>query len=136
MEEPPPRGSLPVQSTNFVSHLLSLDKAVILRPALGSMMKNIRTLALCTDLTPFRLYVRAVARIFSELTEQSVNKCLLVHSGNMVLMALLSLILHLSHSGNEAERIIYILKLFYETSCSTKSLVHTMRLVVHNSMVH
>ena len=61
-----------------------------------------------------------------------MNKCLLVHSGNMVVMALLSL-LHLSHNANEAERIIYILKLFHETSCSTKSLVHTMRLVVHNS---
>ena len=62
-----------------------------------------------------------------------MNKCLLVHSGNMIVMALLSL-LHLSqHSANEAERIIYILKLFHETSCSTKSLVHTMRLVVHNA---
>ena len=61
-----------------------------------------------------------------------MNKCLLVHSGNMVVMALLSL-LHLSYSANEAERIIYILKLLYETSCSTKSLVHTMRLVVHNA---
>ena len=60
-----------------------------------------------------------------------MNKCLLVHSGNMVVMALLSP-LHLSHSANEAERII-ILQLFHETSCSTKSLVHTMRLVVHNA---
>ena len=131
MEEPPRylTSSLP----NFVSHLLSHNKALILRPALGSMLKNIRALALCTDLTPFRPYVRAVVRIFSELTEQSVNKCLLVHSGNMVVMALLSL-LHLSHSANEAERTIYILKLLHETSCSTKSLVHTMRLVVHNSL--
>ena len=40
-----------------------------------------------------------------------MNKCLLVHSGNMVVMALLSL-LHLSHSANEVERIIYILTLF------------------------
>ena len=56
---------------------------------------------------------------FSELTAQSVNKCLLVHSGNMAVMALLSL-LHLSQSANEAERIIYISKLFHETSCSTK----------------
>ena len=55
-----------------------------------------------------------------------MNKCLLVHSGNMVVMALLSL-LHLSHGANKAERIIYILKLFHETSCSTESLVHTMR---------
>ena len=64
MEEPSPPGSLPVQSTNFVSHLLSHNKALILRPSLGSMLKNIRTLALCTDLTPFRPYVRAVVRIF------------------------------------------------------------------------
>ena len=28
----PPPGSLPVQSTNFVSHLLSYNKALILRP--------------------------------------------------------------------------------------------------------
>ena len=62
-----------------------------------------------------------------------MNKCLLVHSGNKVVMALLSLILHLSQSANEAERIICILKLFHETSCSTKSLVHTMRLVAHNA---
>ena len=61
-----------------------------------------------------------------------MNKCILVHSGNMVVMALLSL-LHLSHSVNEAGRIIYILKLFHETSCSTKGLVHTMRLVVHSA---
>ena len=50
----------------------------------------------------------------------------------MVVMALLSL-LHLSHSANEAERIIYIIKLFHETSSSTKCLVHTMRLVAHNA---
>ena len=50
----------------------------------------------------------------------------------MVVMALLSL-LHLSHSANEAERIIYIMKLFHEASSSTKSLVHTMRLVAHNA---
>ena len=74
----PPPGSLSVQSTNFVSHLLSHNKALILRPALGSMLKNIRALALSTDLTPFRLNVRAVVRIFSELTEESVNKHLLV----------------------------------------------------------
>ena len=55
-----------------------------------------------------------------------------MYSGNMVVMALLSL-LHLSHSANETERIFFILKLFHETSCSTKSLVHTMRLVVHNA---
>ena len=61
-----------------------------------------------------------------------MSKCLLVHNGNMVVMALLSL-LHLSHSANEAERIIYILKLFHQTLCSTKSLVHTMPLVVQNS---
>ena len=61
-----------------------------------------------------------------------MNKCLLVHSGNMDVMALLSL-LHLSHSANEAQRIIYILKLFHETSCSIKSLVHTIQLVVHNA---
>ena len=85
------------------------------------MLKNIRTLALCTDLTPFRLYVRAVVRIFSELTEQSVNKCLLVHNGNMVVMALLSL-LHLSHSANEAERIIFILKLFHDVKSIVKIL--------------
>ena len=95
------------------------------------MLKNIRTLGLCTDLTPFRpLELRS--EYFSELTAQSVNKCLLVHSGNMVVMALLSPLL-LSHSANEAERIIYILTLFDETLCFTKSLVHTMRLVVHNA---
>ena len=66
-----PPGSLPVQSTNFVSHLLSNNKTLILRPALGSMLKNIRTLALCKDLTPFGPYVRAVVRIpFLKLTEQ------------------------------------------------------------------
>ena len=48
----------------------------------------------------------------------------------MAVMALLSL-LHLSHSANEAERVIYILKLFHETLRSTKSFVHMMRLVVH-----
>ena len=69
---------------------------------------------------------------FSELTAQLVNKCLLVHNGNMVVMALLSL-LHLSHSANEAERIIYMLKLFHETSCSIKRPVDTMRLVAHNA---
>ena len=46
-------------------------------------------------------------------------------------MLLLSL-LHLSHSADEAERIIFILQLFYETSCSIKRPVQTMRLVVHN----
>ena len=40
-------------------------------------------------------------------------------------MLLLSL-LHLSHSADEAERIIYILQLFHETSCSIKRPVHTM----------
>ena len=59
-----PPGSLPVQSTNVVSQLLSHNKALILRPALGSMLKNIRALALCTDLTPFCPNVRAVVRIF------------------------------------------------------------------------
>ena len=53
-----------------------------------------------------------------------MNKCLSVHSGNMVVMALLSL-LHLSHSANEAERIIYVLQLFHETSCSIKRTVRT-----------
>ena len=69
---------------------------------------------------------------FSELTAKSVNKCLLVHSGNMVVMALLSL-LHLSRGANEAEHIIYVLQLFHETSCSTKKPAHTMQLVVHNA---
>ena len=58
-----PPGSLPVQSTNVVSHLLSYNKALI-NQLLGSMLKNIRTSALCTDLTPFRPYVRAAVRIF------------------------------------------------------------------------
>ena len=117
MEESPSPGSLPVQSTNFVSHLLLYNKALILKPIAWVNAENIRTSALCTDLTPFRPYVRAAVRIFSELNAQSVNKCLLVHSGNMVVMALLSL-LHLLHSANEAERIVYILQLFHETSCS------------------
>ena len=42
------------------------------------------------------------------------------------------LVVSITLIANEAER-IYILKLFHETSCSTKSLVHTMRLVVHNA---
>ena len=49
-----------------------------------------------------------------------MNNCLLVHSGNMVVMALLSL-LHLSHSANEAERIVYMFHgnlMFYKKPCS------------------
>ena len=41
----------------------------------------------------------------------------------MVVMDLLSL-LQLSHIANEAERIIYILQLFYEASCSIKGPSH------------
>ena len=58
-----PPGSSPVQSTNFASHLLSYYKALI-NQLLGSMLKNIQTLALCKDLTFFRPYVRAAVRIF------------------------------------------------------------------------
>ena len=50
-----PPGSLPIQSTNFASHLLSYNKALI-NQLLGSMLKNIRTLALRIDLTPFHPY--------------------------------------------------------------------------------
>ena len=64
MEEPPGfLHGLPVQSTNSASHLLSYNKALI-NQLLGSMLKNIWTLALCKDLTPFRPYVRAAVRIF------------------------------------------------------------------------
>ena len=58
-----------------------------------SSLRSVRTLELRSE-------------YFSELTSQSVNKCLLVHSGNMAVMALLSL-LHLPHSANEAERILH-----------------------------
>ena len=120
----PPPGFLTSQSTNFASHLLSYNNKALINQLLLSMLKNIQTSALCSDLTPFRPYVRAAVRIFFRIDPQSVNKCLLVHSGNMVVMVLLSL-LHLSHSANEAERIIYILQLFHETSCSIKRTVRT-----------
>ena len=85
---PPPLTShvwipLPFQSTNFSSHLLSYNKALI-NQLLGSMLNSIQTLALC--LTPFRPCVRAAVGIFSALT---VNNCLLVHIGNMVVSIIL-----------------------------------------------
>ena len=64
MEEPP--SSLPVQATNFESHLLSYNKAFI-NQLLGSIPKNTRALAIRTDFTPFRPYVRAAVRIFSRI---------------------------------------------------------------------
>ena len=54
-------------------------------------------------------------------------------SSQEILKVLLLPLLHLSHSADEAECIIYILQLFHETSCSIKKPVDTMQLVVHNA---
>ena len=60
-----------------------------------------------------------------------MNKCLLVSA--QWKYGCYGLIVSITLIANEIERIIFILKLFHETSCSTESLVHTMRLVVHNA---